>query len=58
MKNSILALSSIATVYCGYKIYKYKTTESDMSVNERLFIGILGTLSIGTLMYWSVSDKK
>ena len=58
MKNSIIALASIATIYSGYKIYKYKSTEPDMSVNERLFVGVLGTLGVGTLMYWSVFDKK
>jgi hypothetical protein len=58
MKNSILTLASLATIYSGYKIYKYKTTETDMSANERLFVGVLGTLSIGTLMYYSVFDKK
>jgi len=58
MKKSILALASLATIYSGYKIYKYKTTEMDMSANERLFVGVLGTLSIGTLMYYSVFDKK
>lgn len=54
----LLAAATIATAYSGYKIYKYRTSEPEMSASERLFIGVLGTLGIGYIIYFSTTDSK
>ena len=54
----LLAAATIATAYSGYKIYKFNTSETDMSKGERLFIGALGTLGVGYFIYFSTTDKK
>lgn len=56
--NLLLAAATIATAYSGYKIYKFRTSEPEMSVKERLFVGILGTLGIGYIIYFSTTDSK
>ncbi len=58
MKNSTLVLASLATLYSGYRIYKFRTDEPEMKVSERIFVGVLGTIGIATLIYWSQLDKK
>lgn len=54
----LLAAATIATAYSGYKIYKYRTSEPEMSASERLFVGFLGTLGIGYFIYFSTTDNK
>lgn len=54
----LLAAATIATAYAGYKIYKFRTSEPEMSVSERLFVGVLGTLGIGYFIYFSTTDQK
>lgn len=54
----LLAAATIASVYTGYEIYKFRTTEPEMSVSERLFVGLLGTLGIGYIIYFSTTDSK
>lgn len=54
----LLAASVVATAYSGYKIYKFRTSEPEMSASERLFVGLLGTLGIGYFIYFSTTDQK
>lgn len=54
----LLAAATIATAYAGYKIYKYHTSELEMSVSERLFVGLLGTLGVGYFINLSTTNKK
>lgn len=54
----LLAASVAATAYSGYKIYKFRTSEPEMSVKERLFVGALATFGIGYMIYFSTTDKK
>ena len=58
MKNSTIILASLATLYSGYEIYKYRTTEPEMPTSKRLLVGVLGTIGISTLIYWSTTSKK
>ncbi len=58
MKNSTIILASLATLYSGYKIYKYRSGEAFLSTGEKLLVGTLGTVGITTLIYWSQLDKK
>lgn len=57
-ENLLLAAATIASAYSGYKIYKFRTSEPEMSAKERLFVGVLGTLGIGYLIYFSTTGKK
>lgn len=58
MKKSTIILASAATLYSAYKIYKFRTDEPDMKTSERFLVGVLCTLGIGTLIYWSTIYKK
>ncbi len=58
MKKSTLILASLATLYSGYKIYKYRSGEVVLSTGEKLLVGALGTIGIGTFIYWSTTGKK
>lgn len=54
----LLAAATISAAYSGYKIYKFRTSETEMSASERLFVGVLGTLGIGYIIYFSTTDSK